>query len=273
MRGSIQVSTVRRLCMLILASVVHMQGCGGGGSGGDSDNSLVPEIPPLFDADNVRLYQLGDVVEFSGTLSCQEATAAPEVEDVRVRVEFMDNVYGHEGKDVLQVATNLTLDAIGEDITHSVHVWQEANGALFDSNNEFGHVYLDSAINENGLPSFPVPLMPMAEHQYQFFTVAGDHTSTLVTMGERSISVGEMVVLDGPNGPVDSYPVRRTDDYIYLLTYAEHKRDEQVVDELQQWVAPTLGVVKLIDVRRVFLPSGALKETCILDVEATSTNF
>ena len=277
------------IASLSVIGVLLLAGCGGG-SGGSS--STVPvsgtepappvepapvEPPPVepspIPSDQIRVYQLGDVVEFSGTLSIEEAPNPATTADVMVRVEFIDNVYSREGKNVLGMQTTTTFVATGEQMETTRHIWQEENGALFDLTDEYGNYYMDSATNEYGIPSIPSPLIPFEQIECQCYIMYGGHTSGALAMGTRTILVGEQEDITVPLGAFAAYPVTQESEYTYTFSYDIFKRDDSVVVDETNWVSLEMGIVKIKGNYRRYSSTGKLISAETLDIEATKTNF
>ena len=264
--------------------VLLLAGCGGSG-GGDgtapvtsvepaepTDAEVPDEVPPAT-TNQVRVYQLGDVVEFTGTLSADDAANPMNREAVNVRFEFIDNVYSEEGKTVLGLQTTTTLINTGEQIETLRHIWQEENGALFELTDVYGNYYMDSATNEHGIPWVPSPLVPFEQLECQCYTMYGGHTSTPLTMGTRSVVVGEQENTNTALGAVNTYPVSQNSEYSYLVSYDIYKRDESIVIDNVDWVSPELGIVKIRTVRQRYSGTGKLVSTETWELEAVKTSF
>ena len=256
---------------LVVCWLVLLSGCGGGGGSSDSNDPILPA--DLVDPAQVRVYQIGDVIEFTGTISTEITPKAAVIHNVVARMEFLNNVYSLQDKNVLALKTTMSIEATGEEAATTIHIWQEANGALFDLNDQYGKYYLNSASNEYGIPSIPVTLMPFDYNEYQFYTLYGGNTSTPITLGGRSLRVGEEASVSVPAGTFVVYPVQRNDSYSYLLSFDDHKRDESIVDEVTHWVSPTRGLVKIQQHYRQYAPVGTLEETVLIELEATAFEF
>ena len=257
-----------------LISVLVVAGCGGG-SGGDNNTEQPPVVePPVTAPEEVRLYQIGDVVEFSGTLSTAQSASPPVVSEIVSRVEFLDNVYSEEGKNVLAMRTTITVVTGGAETSATTHIWQETNGAIYDLTDLYGNYYLNSATNENGLLSVPVPIIDLSEEELQFYTMLGaPPASSPVTMGSRSIRVGNEESTTVPAGTFAAHPVVNLDDYSYLVTYDIYKKDQAITRDETNWVSKEKGIIKVTDIQKVYSSTGGLLSTTTLEMQATKFNF
>ena len=254
----------------VAATVIFLSACGGSGSS-SSNVSVAP--PPPEPETEIRRYELGDVVDFTGTLSITEGTTPPVVSDVTLRMEINSNTYTHEDKNVLAARSSLLVASTEEESVRTIHFWQEPNGALYDLTDEYGNFYRNSATNENGLLAVPVPAMAHAEEMLQFYTLYGGHTSGYITMGERAIRIAESETLSVPLGTFTVKAVTRTDDYHYASTYDDHKRDERIVDEQTWWIDAGKAIIKIHQVYSSYSSSGQLQSTMELDIEAIKASF
>lgn len=261
---------VARLSVL---GVLLLAACGGSGGGGSSDPISEPEPTPPVTSDQIRVYQLGDVIEFSGTLSRVEAPNPATTGEVVVQVEFIDPIYSNADKNVLAMQTTTTFVGTGEQIKTTRHVWQEENGALFDLTDVYGNYYMDSATNEYGIPAIPSPLIPFEQIECQCYTMYGGNTSGPLTMGTRTILVGEQEEISIPLGAISAYPVSQNSEYTYVISYDIFKRDDSMVIDEVNWVSLDKGIVKTEGDYRRYSSTGKLISAVTLNIEVSSTNF
>ncbi|TGD73447.1 hypothetical protein E4634_10455 [Mangrovimicrobium sediminis] len=251
--------------------------CSGGGGGSSTPVPEEPEVPPVPEEpvvpEGIRVYQLGDTVDFSGTRSETPAGGQTTTGNVTAQLRFLPNVYSNDDKNVLAAELTVTVEGTGQEIVRTVHIWQEADGTLYDLTDLYGNFYTDAATNETGIIAVPLPLIPFTEVELSFYTMFGGNTSTPLTMGERSISMGEPLALSVPLGTFDTLPVTGVDDFEYLVSFDIYKRDQRIVDELTRWFSAAAGVVKWEQTTRRYSVNGNLEMTYELRLEAEATSF
>ena len=271
--------SIFRMTLFTLCLLSTVAACGGGSGGSSPSTSPTPEppapvVPPSPEPpENLRIYAVGDRLEFSGTRSVSEGSGDPDEHAITAVVEFGVPTYTSGDKPVL--AVDIVLDGVSDDFqeVYTVHIWQEPDGSAYDLTDEYGKYYRDSATNEDGIQAVPVPLIGFAEEYLQFYTMYGGNTSGPITMGERKIVVGSLDTVTVPAGTFEAQAVSRVDEYEYLTSFDDHKRDESVVEELIMWVSQEQGVIKIDRTYQQFSPNGLLQNTTRLMLEATSTGL
>jgi hypothetical protein len=238
----------------------------------ESDEDYYLE-PTFIGVNDVRLYQAGDFVEFSGTLTVSQPLIPLVASDVVVRMEFQDSAYAYEDKNVLAVNVTVTEKETAETAVATTHLWQESNGAFFDLVDEYGNYYMEAATTARGIPLATVPLVPYAQIVFPFYTMYGGHVSGFVTSGDRAITVAESQTISVPLGVFSTYPVTVEDHYSYSASYLDYKRDSSVTKTQTIWMSQAKGLVKKKEVVNKYSPTGKLEKTTTLELEAMRTNF
>ncbi|MEH6610200.1 MAG: hypothetical protein V7696_12600 [Halioglobus sp.] len=229
--------------------------------------------PTFIDSDSVRIYQVGDFVELSGTLTKAVSGSATVTSSVLARMEFLESPYSYADKNVVAVRTTITNVETDENLSSTVHLWQEPNGTFVDLNNEHGHYYVNSAESVNGVNAIAVPLTPFADVELQYYTASDSQGSDTITTGTRSLSTSEEQLISISLGSFSVYPVTRTDTYSFLVDYADYKRNASVTDEETLWISQAKGIVKKRNVERRYSNIGKLEVVVTLELEATRANF
>lgn len=270
--------SIFRLTLFALCLLSTVAACGGSGGSSTSTNPTpeppTPAVPPTPEpSEDLRIYAVGDQLEFSGTRSVSEGSGDPIEQAITAVAQLNEPTYTSGDKPVL--AVDIVLDGASDDFqeAYTVHIWQEPDGSAYDLADEYGKFYRDSATNEDGILAIPLPLIGFAEEYLQFYTMFGGHTSGPITMGERKITVGSLDTVTVPAGTFEAQRVSRVDEYEYLTSFDDHKRDESVVEELIIWVSQEQGVIKIDRTYQQFTPSGSLQNTTRLMLEATSTGM
>lgn len=238
----------------------------------DSDNTAYLE-PVFIPVDDIRAFQAGDTVKFSGRISLKTGDRPAQSGPVTVSTEYLPSNYAYLNKNLLAVRTTVASSQVSPEQVTVTDMWQEDNGARFDYRDEDGNAYLTAATNQYGLMSIPVPLIPSATAMIDFYTMFGGHTSGPITQGTRSILVGARETVTTPAGDFLAYPVTRKDTYEYLSTYADNKRGTRVVVSSKLWISPAKGAVKVDESLSEYSSSGVLLAQRILELEAVRFNF
>ncbi len=229
--------------------------------------------PTFIEEQSVRLYQLGDRIEFDGEASLATGSGPAVVSAVSASLEFFEGSVEQADKNVLSLQLAVVDKASKEQSLSKGNVWQESNGALFELSDNYGNLYQDAATLDEGVLAVPVPLMPGDEQAFDVFTLFGGHTSGPITSGTRTITVGEQEVIVTGLGESEVYPVTIVDSYTYAYTYAEHQRDSTVEKIRTYWISQVKGILKIDEQVKMYNPNGKLETTTTLEIEATRVNF
>jgi hypothetical protein len=229
--------------------------------------------PQFLSADEMRVYQIGDWVRFRGILSRSSGVADLEKLAVTAQLEFREPTYTLEGKG--SIAARLTVEEVdsGQTQEWTVHFWQEQGGAAFQLSDEYGNLLLDTASNESGIPLVPVPPEPFDSSVTQYAIMWGGHTSGPIATGERRIEVGEFDTVATTKWQFEAYPISLLDEYTFLVTYDEFKRDQRVINDQRLWISQAKGLVKVQVTQHVFNENGRLAATEVLDLEFVRASF
>lgn len=231
-------------------------------------------VEPVFiPLDHIRRYQAGDVVEYVGTVESWRKDEPEWRASVSVRQEYLPGKYSHLDKTVLTRNTTVTFSDSGEKQSTEQSMWQEDNGALFDLDDDYGNAYVSASGFEKGLASIPVPLIPLSERRFDFYTLAGGPVSGPVTQGHRSIVVSSVESIPLAIGEYEVYPVTQRDSYEFLFTYAENQRGSTVVIDRDMWISPAKGLVKTVETRRVYSRPGVLQSETRWELAACKLNY
>lgn len=230
-------------------------------------------LPQFLPADELRVYQVGELVRFSGTLEERNGWSEGDASAVSARLEFLEPVQTLAGKPVIAARLVVSDSDNGEVYDQTVHFWQETGGEVFQLTDTYGNILLNNATNDEGVISIPVPLEPFHAEEVPFSAMWSGHTSTPLTSGSRSLEVGEPAVVSLLKGDFLAYPVVISDEQTYLVTYDEFKRDQVVKSDWILWVSQPRGVIKMEVERQVYSDSGALLTTRRLELEMIGSNF
>jgi hypothetical protein len=239
---------------------------------------LASDSPAFLEADfipseDIRTYQAGDMVVFTGTYMASDKLGASRSTAVTVRQDFLPGTRSYLDKTVLKLRTATTFADTGEKQLSEQHVWQEANGALFELTDEYGNEYVTGGAFEKGLLSIPVPLLPFSETHINFYTMYGGSVSGPITEGTRAIAVSEPELVSVPLAEYRAYPLSQRDAYEYLYTYVDHLSGSKIAIDRDIWVSPAKGAVKRVEVRRGYTRSGALESEEQWELAVSKMNF
>jgi hypothetical protein len=238
-----------------------------------SDDAVGYLEPDFIPSDHIRTYQSGDVVVYSGTYSAWSSIGQPRSSNVTVRQEYLPGTHTYLDKNVLKLRTTTTFADTGETQVSEQHIWQEANGALFELTDDYGNDYVTGDASEKGLLSIPVPLEPFYSAVFDFYTMIGGPVSGPITDGARSVSVAEQQSVVVPRSEYQVYPVSQRDSYEYLYTYVDNKSGSEVVVDREMWISPAKGTVKKAELRRSYSRAGTLETEVRLELAAVKMNY
>lgn len=238
----------------------------------ESDESF--NLTPLFQpSDQIRLYAEGDRVVFSGRMTEKPEFEAEVSVDVTAHLDFRAGTDLVSGKNVLTAQLTL-FDQQGVELaSESAQYWQEEGGSFFDVRDKYGNLYQDAGTSQTGLESIPAPLVPLSSVERQFTILSGDGISTPLSIGVRSVEVGEEQAVLLPLGSLPAYPVTIADSITYLSGFDVYRRDERVDTERALWVSKVRGIVKSTTTQRRYSKIGKLQNTTTLELEATGYSF
>lgn len=252
---------------------------------GDSEFNTSPSVLDIIESEDaflllpqflpdreIRRYQPGDVVHFNGVASGLGDLSEGSETSVIASLEIL-SLDAQKDEFPLLVARLVVSAQERELVNQQVQFWQGTSGVLHELTDESGNVLLDTAASSEGIIAIPVPLEPHAAIEVQFSATWGGHTSTPLTLGNRSIRTGEAADVAGPTGEISAYPVYVDDVYSYLVSFDDYKRDQTVYRERVLWVSQVKGVVGLQLNQRVYSATGVLLGTMNLALEAVQLNF
>lgn len=253
--------------MLIGFALLMLNACGSGTS--DAAMLSPMQMPPS----QIRLYQLGDMLEFSGDVRISKRDEPIFISDVTVLVEFKPGRLRYQDKKVFTLRTITTFLATGEQQIDTRDIWQEPSGKLFELSNEYGNEYVVGTVFDKGLLAIPIPLINLDKKSIDFFTVYGGAASGPITQGNREISVEAAESIDTVLGNYQANQITLKESYKYLFTYVNNKRGTIVETARNLWVSPDTGIVKKTEIRRVLSASGNLLSESRLALELKSLSF
>jgi hypothetical protein len=238
------------------------------------DTDEVTYLEPRFiPVDDIRRYQSGDVISFTGNVTVSNRGEPTRVSGVTVRLEFLPGLEEYEDKQVLTLRSTTTFLETGEQQVVRQSIWQETNGALYELTDTYGNAYVVGSASDQGLLSVPVPLVPFDESTIDFYTLYGGPVSGPVTEGQRIIDVAAMATITTPMGEYPAYPVSHTESYEYFFTYIDNKSGATVRIARDLWVSPAKGLIRKIEVRRDYSRSGVLESETRWELDAKRANF
>ena len=229
--------------------------------------------PTFIGAENVRLYEPGDIVEFSGSMTREESGSATVRSQVRLQMEFASSDQKFLDKNVMSVTKTLTDTETGESVQAQVDIWQESNGAIHELTNEYKNYYVDASQNAFGVVAVPAPLTPNHDMELQYYTVADEIDSQAYTTGTRSISMAQAELVAVPLGDFTATPVYAEDEYSFDISHVGYKRNASVKTEQMLWVSQAKGIVKKRSVERRYSHIGKLELKVTLELEAVAASF
>jgi hypothetical protein len=238
-----------------------------------SDDAVAYLQPDFIPSDHIRTYQAGDVVVYTGTYSAWSSVEQPRSSNVIVRQEYLPGSRTYLDKNVLKLRTTTTFADTGEKKVAEQHVWQEANGALFELTDDYGNDYVTGGAFEKGLLSIPVPLVAFYGAVINYYTMYGGSVSGPITEGVRTINVSEPEIVVVPRAEYRAYPVSQRDSYEYLFTYVDNKSGSRIIIDRDLWISPAKGAVKEVEVRRGYARSGTLETEVRWELAAEKLNF
>ena len=253
--------------MLLSFALLMLSACG---------SEIIDETtpPPLTrPTSQIRLYQLGDMLEFSGDVRISKRDEPIFMSAVTVVAEFKPGRLHYQDKKIFTLRTITTFLATGERQIDTQDMWQEADGELFELSNAYGNEYVIGTAFEKGLRAVPAPLVASDKKTIDFFTVYGGAASGPITEGKREISVDATQMIDTPLGHYQANQINHKESYKYLFTYANNKRGKTVETDRKLWVSPDTGIVKKSEVRRILSASGALLSESKWMLELKHLNF
>lgn len=236
----------------------------------DEVGYLEADFIPL---DHIRNYEAGDIIVYNGTISTWSRLEPARTRRVTVREAFLPGSYSYLDKNVLKLRTTTTFADTGETQVSEQHIWQEANGALFELTDQYGNDYVTAGAFEKGLLSVPVPLVAFYGAIVDFYTMIGGPVSGPITEGVRSITVSEQQSIVVPRAEYQVYPVSQRDSYEYLYTYVDNKSGSRIIIDRDMWISPAKGAVKKAEVRRSYARSGALETEVRSELDAVRMNY
>jgi hypothetical protein len=253
--------------LLIGCALLMLNACGSGTS--DAAMSSPIQMSPS----QIRLYQLGDMLEFSGDVRISKRDEPIFISDVRVLAEFKPGRLRYQDKKVFTLRTITTFLATGEQQIDTQDIWQEPSGELFELSNEYGNEYVVGTVFDKGLLAIPIPLINLDNKSIDFFSVYGGAASGPITEGNREISVGATQFITTALGNYEANKITHKESYKYLFTYVNNKRGTTVATDRSLWVSPDKGILKRVEVRRVLSASGALLSESQWELDIKSINF
>ncbi|KAA1189220.1 hypothetical protein F0M18_16230 [Pseudohalioglobus sediminis] len=237
------------------------------------ESDAVFDLQPQFlPEQQLRQYQPGDVVRFSGTLVSVEAGKGVR-QSVSARLAFAasDRV---SDRGPLLSATLTLADADGEPLQSTTRFFTQSDaGALYQYTDRYGNELYDMAAAASGLLAIPVPLVEFASMEIPFAVMWGGHTSGPVALGDRGISVGQVTEIESAWGTTAVYPVSINDVYAYTTTYDVFKKGHAVTSDQVLWVSQVKGLVGLRVAESVFDANDRLLRSMTLELDAVGSNF
>lgn len=238
----------------------------------DSDRTFYLE-PGFLPEDHIRRYTPGNVISLSGTLTVATSGQPEYRSEVNARFEMLASTLTYLNEPVLLWRT-LTLDLTsGELLQQERHIWQAADGTLFEVADGWGNTLLDADTASAGLLAIPVPLVPNDYRELSFFIMFGGHTTGPLAQGLRSIEISDPTELEIPGGVATVFQVTHRERIEYLYTWADFDRGDVVETERVLSVAPVKGVVALQETVTELNSQGRVERRSILDLQALKTNF
>ena len=236
----------------------------------DAQYLLTPQFQPEQD---VRAYKDGDSVLFEGQLTLAEGLASATEVPVKANLQLGYQGLEHAGSALMTASLSIaSLDGVLLH-TRSLEFWQGETGITYQYADRDGNTLLDSATNETGLLLLPVPLEPHAAIETPFAVMWGGHTSTPLTVGTRTIEVGEPQLTSTSAGDLSAYPVRIFDEYSYLVSYGEFKRGQHVTSEATLWISREKALVRLELEERIYSAAGLQLQSFQLSLDAARFNY
>ncbi|MFT6899522.1 MAG: hypothetical protein ACJA13_003960 [Paraglaciecola sp.] len=209
--------------------------------------------------EHVYVYQLGDTILLTGTVSLHHPGEPTQKSRVKVEQRFLASQKKYANKPLLTLRTATTYLDSGEQKISEQDIWQEPDGSLFELTDTYGNELVIGKAYDKGLMFMPAPHGGLDEYQINFYSLYGGPTSGPVTQGRRAITITPVKTITTPNGEYQAYQVNHQESYKYLFTFAGNKRRSYVDIERIMWVSPSQGLIKKIEVRRNYSHSGALK--------------
>jgi hypothetical protein len=238
----------------------------------DSDTQMYIQ-PQFIPTDSIRLYQPGDVVFLSGTMTLLEPGQAEKIVPVTARKSYLPGTSAVSGKNVLLVQSEVTILGSGETLVSAIEIAQNEKSALFNISDEYGNAYLTAPTNAYGLIAIPMPLVPHSSSVFNFYTLFGGNTSGPITNGSRSIQVIDVENVTSPMGEYQAYRIEHLESYEYLYTYADHKRGSSVRTRRQLWISPAKGEIRTIETRSEYSNTGVLQTQTTLELNVVRTSY
>lgn len=229
--------------------------------------------PTFLPVDTIRIYRPGNRVVLSGTLIVEQLALPAESAAVRASLDILEGIEALEGKNVLGLRTTLTAVDSGASSAVTSQFWQEVNGALVDLTDDEGYYYWDISTSNYGIERIPVPLVAGSRQVLEYYLLVPGHTFGPLATGTRSIVVGEKEEVEVPMGTYEAQRVTVSDNYTFMMSYADHKRDSSVHRVRTFWISPARGVIKIAARDQQYSTSGKLELTRTLGLEAVRTNF
>ncbi|AEP30086.1 hypothetical protein [Brumicola nitratireducens] len=253
--------------MLIGFALLMLNACGSG----TSDAAMLS--PMQMPSSQIRLYQLGDMLEFSGDVRISKRDEPIFISNVTVLAEFKPGRLRYQDKKVFTLRTITTFLATGEQQIDTQDIWQEPSGQLFELSNKYGNEYVVGTVFDKGLLAIPIPLINLDKKSIDFFSLYGGAASGPITEGNREISVEVAHSIPTALGNYKANKITHKESYKYLFTYVNNKRGTTVATDRSLWVSPDKGILKKVEVRRVLSASGALLSESQWELDIKSINF
>lgn len=221
----------------------------------------------------VRRYMPGDSVRFEGVISGDESLFPVGGTDVSALMDVLATNREQDGFPVLE--GRLTVYEGEQHLQHqwSVSFWQDDQGGLHTLTDEYGNLLLNTSANQGGVVFFPAPLESFSALDMTYAAMWGGHTSTPITDGDRSITVGAPALKLLPAGNSMVYPVTVIDEISYLVSYADYNKGQSLEREYNLMVSREKGLVSLNVSQLHFSRTGVLLDTFKLSLDAVNFNF
>jgi hypothetical protein len=229
--------------------------------------------PAFLESDYIRRQQAGDVVEFEGTLETLQSGEEAVSLNVKVRDEYANGSTSSADVPALTVTRTTTEVASAAAIVTETSFWQDASGTFYDLTDEYGNAYQTVATSEPWVQSIPSPTELAETREIDYYIMYGGHTTGPVIEGTRLIKRFD---LESAEQNATDYPVYRvliSDNYRYLVTFADSRRGESIVTQTELWVSPAKGVVKSVTNLREFANTGFLQREQTLSLDMVRTNY